>query len=231
MKTGAGTGYMTTTWNDVEILIVGAGTMGASLAQNYAQNGFGVGLLDVSDDILARGVEVIDAELESARGRIFSHVEIGAIRRRIRTGTNYEEACSGPGLRLAIEAATERLDIKKKIFSTLDALARPEVVLASNSSSLDVNILAKATKRPDRVVWMHYFYLPHKNRAAEYAGSDTASPESLETARRYLKLGGKIGTHVRGSRKGGVADIIFVALLHEATRMVEEGFDMAAIEA
>ncbi len=218
-------------WNNVEVLIVGAGTMGASLAQNYAQNGFGVGLLDISDDILARGMDIIERELESAKGKIFRPEEITAIRGRIRTTTSYDEACGGKGLRLVIEAATERIDIKKKIFSCVDSIANPSVVIASNSSSLDVNILARATKRPDRVVWMHYFYLPHKNRAAEYAASDTATEKSLDVARRYLKLGGKIGTHVRGSRKGGVADIIFVALLHEATRMVEEGFDLAAIEA
>jgi len=217
-------------WNDVEILVVGAGTMGASLAQNYAQNGFDVGLLDVSDEILHRGLGIIDRELETARGKIFRPEEVEAIRRRIRTTTSYETACSGKALRLVIEAATERIDVKKKIFSCVDAISRPGVVLASNSSSLDVNVLARATKRPDRVVWMHYFYLPHKNRAAEYAGSDTAAGESIAAAAKYLKLGGKIGTRVRGSRKGGVADIIFVALLHEATRMVEEGFDRAAIE-
>ncbi|HLF13947.1 MAG TPA: enoyl-CoA hydratase/isomerase family protein, partial [Bacteroidota bacterium] len=126
---------------------------------------------------------------------------------------------------------TERIDVKKKIFSCVDAIASAETVIATNSSSLDVNVLARSTKRTDRVVWMHYFYLPHKNRAAEYAGSESASPRSIETARKYLKLGGKLGTFVRGSRKGGVADILFVALLHEATRMVEEGFGARAIEA
>ena len=103
---------MTSPWNDVEIVIVGAGTMGASLAQNYAQNGFEVGLLDVSDDILRRGLGVIDRELESAKGKIFSPAEISAIRGRIRTTTSYEEACGGKGLRLVIEAATERIDVK-----------------------------------------------------------------------------------------------------------------------
>jgi enoyl-CoA hydratase/3-hydroxyacyl-CoA dehydrogenase len=222
---------MKSDWKDTDIVIVGAGTMGASLAQNYAQNGFNVGLLDVSDSILDRGIGVIERELESAKGKIFSPAEIGAIRARIRTTTSYEEACGGKGLRLVIEAATERIDVKKKIFATVDSLAGPGTVIATNSSSLDVNILARSTKRPERVVWMHYFYLPHKNRAAEYAGSDGASPKSLDTAREYLKLGGKIGTFVRGSRKGGVADVIFVALLHEATRMVEEGFALGAIEA
>ncbi|MBM2841737.1 MAG: hypothetical protein HW412_2265, partial [Bacteroidetes bacterium] len=150
---------------------------------------------------------------------------------RILGTTSYPEACKGKNLKLVIEAATERIEIKKDIFKCLDSLTAPHVVLASNSSSLDTNVLAAVTKRPDKIVWMHYFYLPHKNRAAEYAGTDTASDESKAIVRKYLKLGGKIPTYIRGSRKGGVADVIFVALLLEATRMLEEGFDIAAIEA
>ena len=222
---------MKQTWDDIELLIVGAGTMGASLAQTYAQSGFAVGLLDVSEEILQRGLSTIERELDGAKGRIFSPTETRAIRERILGTTSYTEACKSSNLKLVIEAATERLDIKKEIFRCLDSLTAPEVVLASNSSSLDTNILANVTRRPDKVVWMHYFYLPHKNRAAEYAGTNTATEQSKAIARKYLKLGGKISTYVRGSRKGGVADVIFVALLLEATRMLEEGFDIPTIEA
>lgn len=221
---------MPTTWNDIDILIVGAGTMGASLAQNYAQSGFNVGLLDISNEALSRGLNVINDELSRAKGRIFSAQEIDAIRSRIISGIDYAEACKGKKLQLVIEAATEEIDIKKKIFQTLDSLTRKHVVLATNSSSLNTNILSAATKRPDKVVWMHYFYLPHKNRGGEYAGTDTASKESISLARKFLKLGGKIPAYVRGSRKGGVADILFVALLLESTRMLEDGFSIPEIE-
>lgn len=220
-----------TTWNDIELLIVGAGTMGASLAQNYAQNGFAVGLIDVSETALARGVATIERELNAVRGKIFSSEECDAIRGRIVSGTSYEDACASKKLRLVIEAATERIDVKKKIFAQLDELCVPEAVLATNSSSLDSNQLTDLKRHADRVVWMHYFYLPHKNRGGEYAATDKASPEALAVARKYMKLGGKISTYVRGSRKGGVADIIFVALLLEAARMVEEGFALQDIEA
>ena len=213
-----------------EILIVGAGTMGASLAQAYAQNGFNVALLDITDEIVQRGLNTINDELQSARGKIFQPDEISAIRQRITGTTSYEEACASAQLKLVIEAATENIEIKKKIYADLDRLTGEHVVLATNSSSLNANILASATKRPDKVVWMHYFYLPHKNRAAEYAGTDTASSESMHIAREYLVLGGKIPTLVRGSRKGGVADIIFVSLLLEATRMLEDGYRMSTIE-
>jgi 3-hydroxyacyl-CoA dehydrogenase/enoyl-CoA hydratase/carnithine racemase len=221
---------MNATWDNIELLIVGAGTMGSSLAQNYAQNGFNVGMLDVSDAAVANGFATIDNELAQARGRIFSPQQIITIRSQIIGGTDYENACRSRNLQIVIEAATERVDIKESIFRRLDELTPHHVVLATNSSSLDANILARVTRRPEKVVWMHYFYLPHKNRAAEYAGTDTASESAKQIARRYLKLGGKIPTHIRNSRKGGVADVIFVSLLLEATRMVEEGFELAAIE-
>lgn len=220
------------TWDDVEILVIGAGTMGASLTQAYAQSGFNVGFVDISEKILERAFDTIDKELEAAQeGGIFSDSQIREIKGRILATTSYEEACQGKNLKLVLETATENIEIKKEIFRKLDKLCPPHVVLASNSSSLDVNILARETKRPDKVVWMHYFYLPHKNRAGEYAGTDTASPESIEIAAKYMKLAGKVAAPILNSRKGGAADVIFVSLLLEAARMVEEGFDIPSIEA
>lgn len=217
-------------WDDVEVLIVGAGTMGASLAQAYAQSGFTAGLLDISEEILIDSIKIIDSELEQARGRIFSDEQIESVRNRILTTTDYEQACRGKNLKLVVESATERLDIKKKIFSQLDTLCSPNVVLASNSSSLDIDAIAKTTGRPDKVVWMHYFYLPHKNRAGEFAGSQTASEDSKMLAAQYLKLAGKIPTPILSSRRGGAADIVFVSLLLEAVRMLEEGYDVPTVE-
>ncbi len=217
-------------WDDVELLIVGAGTMGASLAQAYAQNGFVVGMLDISEEVLSKSLDAINRELDSARGRIFSDEQIESIKSRIFTTTSYDTGCKSNNLNLVIEAATEQIEIKKKIFETLDKLCAPHVVLATNSSSLDSNVLAKVTNRPDKVVWMHYFYLPHKNRGGEFAGTDTASKESLKIAEKYMRLGGKISTPVLSSRKGGAADIIFVSLLLEAVRMLEEKYKIAEIE-
>ncbi len=220
------------TWDDVEILVVGGGTMGSSLTQAYAQSGFNAGVIDISDEILKQAFDSIDKELGAAvRGGIFSEPQVREIKERILATTSYEEACKGKNLKLVIETATENIEIKKKIFRKLDELCAPHVVFASNSSSLDVNILAKETKRPDRIVWMHYFYLPHKNRAGEYAGTDTASPESIAVAAKYMKLAGKVATPILNSRKGGAADVVFVALLLEAARMVDEGFDIPSIEA
>ena len=85
-------------WNDVEILVIGAGTMGASIAQAYAQNGFAVGLLDISDEILEKARETIQRELDAARGRIFTDEDITGIQSRILTTTDYATACGGKNL-------------------------------------------------------------------------------------------------------------------------------------
>lgn len=222
----------TITWDNIEILIVGAGTMGASLVQAYAQSGFNVGVIDIDSTVLEIAALAIDKELTNAqKAGIFSAAQVSEIKNRILSTTSYTEACPGKNLKLVIESATEDIEIKKKIFTVLDELCLPDVILATNSSSLDTNILAAVTKRPDKVVWMHYFYLPHKNRAGEYAGTDTASPESIAQAAKYMKLAGKVATPILSSRKGGAADVIFVSLLLEAARMVEEGFDIPSIEA
>ena len=220
------------TWDDVEILVIGTGTMGASLAQAYAQSGFNIGLVDVSDEILERALQTIDSELKAGeKAGIFSPSQVEEIKGRILATTSCEQACRGKKLDLVIETATEDIEIKKEIFRKLDKLCARDVVLASNTSSLDVNILANETNRPDKVVWMHYFYLPHKNRAGEFAGTYTASKESIDKAAKYMKLAGKVATPILSSRKGGAADVIFVSLLLEAARMVDDGFDIPSVEA
>ena len=220
------------TWDDVEILVIGAGTMGASLAQVYAQSGFNVGMVDVSNEMLERALQTIDGELKAGeKAGIFTPPQVEEIKGRILATTSCERACRGKKLDLVIETATEDIEIKKEIFRKLDELCAPHVVLVSNTSSLDVNIMANATNRPDKVVWMHYFYLPHKNRAGEFAGTDTASKESIDKVAKYMKLAGKVATPILNSRKGGAADVIFVSLLLEAARMVDDGFDIPSIEA
>ena len=220
-----------TTLNNIEILIVGAGTMGAGIAQVYAQSGLVVGLLDITDEILDKAKYTIARELNSVRARKYNDAEIDAIKARVLYTTDYPTACAGKYLKLIIESATENIDIKLRIFRELDRLCAPHVVLATNSSSLDIDLLAKAVGRPDKVVWMHFFYLPHKNRAGEVAGADSASRESVETAMRYMKIAGTVVTPILSSRKGGAADVLFVALLLEACRMVDEGYAKADIEA
>jgi 3-hydroxyacyl-CoA dehydrogenase len=219
-------------WDDVEIAIVGSGVMGSLLAQAYAQNGVNVGLIGHREESLKRAHYIIKRELQAAiEGNIFSPLQVGEIRKRIIFAPSYEPACRGKNLKLVLETATEDIIIKKEIFKKLDDLCPASVVLGTNTSCLDANLLARETPRPDRVVWMHYFFPPHKNHGGEYAPLENTSRETLETAAQLMKRARKTPTPLLKYRKGGASNTIFVALLLEAGRMVDEGYDVPSIEA
>jgi len=217
--------------DEVEVLVVGTGLMGASLAQLFAQNGVGVGLIGRRQESLDRALAYIGFELEEAVGKgIFSRPQTEEIRRRIRSGMNLGEACRGKGLRLVIESVSENIALKKGLFNWLDEFCGPEILLASNTSCLDAEALAAETRRPDRVLWTHFFFPAHKNRAAEYSGLSQTSENSLAGAASYLARVRRTSVRLLRYRKGGVANIIFVGLLLEAVRMLDEGFGSAGVE-
>jgi len=217
--------------DEVEVLVVGTGLMGASLAQAFAQNGVGVGLIGRRQESLDRALAFIRFELEEAVGKgIFSRPQAEETGRRIRSGMNLEEACQGKGLRLVIESVSENIALKKELFNWLDEFCSPEVLLASNTSCLDAEVLAAETRRPDRVLWTHFFFPAHKNRAAEYSGLSQTSENSLAGAAGYLARVRKTAVRLLRYRKGGVANIIFVGLLLEAVRMLDEGYGSAGVE-
>jgi 3-hydroxybutyryl-CoA dehydrogenase len=219
------------TWEDVEVLIVGSGLMGASLAQAFAQNGLNVGLIGRREESLERAKVFINHELHEATEKgIFAGPQTEEIKHRTLTGLDLEEACGGKNLRLVIESATEDMAIKEEIFKRLDEFCLPHVVLASNTSCLDAEILAAQTQKPDRAVWMHFFFPAHKNRAAEYAAITHSSQESLLVAEYYLKTARKDAVQLLRYRKGGAGNVIFVALLLEAGRMLDEGFGARSID-
>lgn len=218
-------------WEDVEVLIIGSGLMGASLAQTFAQNGVNVGLIGRREESLDRAKVFINHEVHEATEKgICSGPQAEEIKQRILTGLDLKEACEGKNLRLAIESATEDIAVKKEIFQKLDEFRSPVVVLASNTSCLDAEILAAQTLRPERFVWMHFFFPAHKNRAAEYAAITHSSQESLGVAAHYLKTARKDAVELLRYRKGGAANVIFVALLLEAARMLDEGFSARSID-
>lgn len=217
--------------DEVEVLVIGTGLMGASLAQAFAQNGIGVGLIGRRQESLDRALAFIRFELEEAVGKgIFPQPQAEEISRRIRSSMNLEEVCRGKGLRLVVESVSENIALKKELFNWLDEFCGPHVLLASNTSCLDAEVLAAETGRPDRVVWMHFFFPAHKNRAAEYSGLSQTSENSLAEAADYLAKVRKTAVRLLRYRKGGVANIVFVGLLLEAVRMLDEGYGSAGVE-
>ncbi len=216
---------------EVEVVVVGTGLMGASLAQAFAQNGISVSLVGRRQESLDRALGFIGFELDEAIVKgIFSRSQTEEIKRRIHSSMTLEEVCRGKNLRLVIESVSENLALKKGLFNWLDEFSAPHVVLASNTSCLDAELLAAETRRPDRVLWMHFFFPAHKNHAAEYSPLSRTSEKALEVAADLLARARKSPVRLQRYRKGGVANIIFVALVLEAVRMLDEGFGTTGVE-
>ena len=138
-----------------EIGVVGAGTMGNGIAQAFAVKGYTVTMTDVADHALERGLATIDASLERlVKRERLSAADKSATLARVRTSTSLEPLKAAD---LVIEAATEDLSLKLRIFAELDRIAPERAVIASNTSSISITRLAASTKRPDKVIGMHFF--------------------------------------------------------------------------
>jgi 3-hydroxybutyryl-CoA dehydrogenase len=218
-------------WDGAEVLVVGPGIMGSAIAQAYAQNGLSVGLVGRSEPSLRRSLAMIEHELEDARAKgIFTAPQTHEIKSRILFGLGLDQGCQGKNLQLVIESISEDLGLKKELLRKLDEFCPPGVVLATSTSCLDAEVLALAVRRPERVVWMHFFFPAHKNRVGELAALSRSSEESLAAAARYMEAARKKVISLVSYRKGGAANVIFIGLLLEAARLMEEGFSVAGIE-
>jgi 3-hydroxybutyryl-CoA dehydrogenase len=135
--------------------VIGAGTMGNGIAHVFARTGYEVVLVDVEQRLLERGLETIarNMEREVAKQKLTAEEREAALKRI--HGTTSRKDLSG--CELVVEAATEKLEIKAEIFRDLDSLCLPEVILASNTSSISITKLAALTRRPDKVIGMHFF--------------------------------------------------------------------------
>src|SRR5687768_3469749 len=137
------------------IAVIGSGTMGNGIAHVFAQYGYSVSLIDISEESLTKAIATIDKNLE----RQVSKQLITADTKRmslenIKTFTSTEQGVKNADL--VIEAATENADLKLKIFKDLDAICKPEAILATNTSSISITRIAAITKRPDKVIGMHF---------------------------------------------------------------------------
>ena len=136
------------------IAVIGAGTMGNGIAQVCATSGYAVTMIDVIPAALEKGLQTIGKSLSklAEKGRL-SEEQKGAALKALTTAG---ELGAAAGADLVIEAATENVELKLKIFRDLDALARPGVILASNTSSISLTKIGGVTKRPDKVIGMHF---------------------------------------------------------------------------
>ncbi|RJU84528.1 MAG: 3-hydroxyacyl-CoA dehydrogenase/enoyl-CoA hydratase family protein [Candidatus Poseidoniales archaeon] len=203
------------------VAIIGSGNMGSGIAQKSAQEKFKVQMVDREEKWVKRGQEIISDLLDQAlERRIFSDKQIDSIKSRIEGVVGTENI--NPNTDLVIEAVFEDFEIKKEVFAILDGVCNQNTILASNTSSLSVNDLAKATNRPERFVGLHFFYHPAKNRLIEIIPAETTSEETLLAVEAYCKAMGKV-VIVCKDRPGFVVNRFFVPWLNEACILLEEG--------
>jgi len=211
------------------IAVIGAGNMGSGIAQKIATEGFPVILVDLDQAAVDRGMDRIRTLLgEAVERRIFRADQVEAIQDRIRPSTSFEDCAD---CEMVIEAVFEDLEVKKKLFVQLDEICEPHTRLGTNTSSFYVKDLADAISRPDRVVGMHFFYHPAKNRLVEIIPGETTSEETRSWAWTFSELIGKTPIH-SADAPGFVVNRYFVPWLNESVRLLEEGIaDIPSIEA
>ncbi|MBO0442764.1 3-hydroxybutyryl-CoA dehydrogenase [Vagococcus fluvialis] len=208
-----------------KVMVVGSGQMGAGIAQVFAKSGLEVYLNDISEEIVMSNLGKIDKQLEGqVKKERLTAEEKQAIMARIQPSTTYESAKE---VDLVVEAATERKDIKLSIFKQLDEVASEHTILATNTSSLSITEIALATKRPDKVIGMHFFNPAPVMKLVEVISGLTTSCETKQTINELTQVIGKTGVEVRDSY-GFVVNRILIPMINEASFVLGE--DVASAE-
>jgi len=200
--------------------VVGAGNMGSGIAQKMATEGFDVRLVDVDDEKVGRGLATIERTLKEAVDRgIMRADRTRAIRDRILGSARYEDLAPAD---LVVEAVFEDFALKQDVFRKLEAVCRPDTILATNTSSYLVSEIANAAKLPGRVIGLHYFFHPAKNRLVEVVAGTTSDRDVVHRAWMLQEQLGKIPIS-SADASGFVVNRFFVVWLMEAIRLLEEG--------
>ncbi len=200
--------------------IIGAGTMGSGIAQACAVAGVRVVMVDIAEAAVAKGLASVDSSLERLLKKDkISQADKDAALARIRTSTQYEDLKSAD---LVIEAATESHALKIKIIQQLDALLAPEVILASNTSSISITQLAAVTQRADRFIGMHFFNPVPLMALVEIIRGLQTSDDTHATVQELAKRLGKSPITVKNA-PGFVVNRILVPMINEAFFVLAEG--------
>jgi 3-hydroxybutyryl-CoA dehydrogenase len=201
-----------------KIQVVGAGQMGRGIAQVAAQAGLAVHLADVDQDVVEKGLEEIKKNLSRSveRERI-SQDEMDETLERIELGTKYASDAD-----LAIEAATETIDIKAKIFQALDEQLEDDAILATNTSSISVTAIGARTNRPEKFIGMHFFNPVPVMKLVEIIRGIETSNETYEAVRKLARQLGKEPVEVQDF-PGFVSNRILLPMINEAVYCVMEG--------
>jgi len=200
--------------------VVGAGTMGHGIAQVLIRNGYSVVLHDTSQELVARGAEKISRGLDRdvEKGRL-TREEKKQAESRLKTTTQLSDFSSAD---VVIEAVTEKFDVKAAVFRSLDAVCRPEALLASNTSSISITRLAGVTRRPAQFVGLHFFNpVPVMKLVEVVPGLETAE-ETVAAAEQIATAVGKTPVRTRDF-PGFVSNRLLMPMINEAVYTVMEG--------
>lgn len=203
------------------ISVIGAGTMGNGIAHVFAQSGYKVSLVDISEEALARGIKTITKNLDRmlAKEKI-SEADKQSTLANITTFTNTAEGVKDADL--VVEAATENVDLKLKIFKSLDEAAPAKAILSTNTSSISITKIAAVTSRPEKVIGMHFMNPVPVMKLVEIIRGYSTTDEVLNQVMEMSKKLGKVPVEVN-DYPGFVANKILMPMINEAIITLHEG--------
>tara|TARA_B100001109_G_scaffold246626_1_gene235540 strand:- start:869 stop:1756 length:888 start_codon:yes stop_codon:yes gene_type:complete len=204
-----------------KVAVIGAGTMGNGIAHTFAQFGYAVSLIDISQDALDKAVKTIEKNLDRMVSREkISEEDKNNTLNNLNTFTEMEKGVDG--VDLVVEAATENIDIKLKIFENLDKICPEHVILASNTSSISITKIGSVTNRPDKVIGMHFMNPVPVMKLVEiirgYATSDEVTNTIMEASKKLNKVPVEVNDY-----PGFVANRILMPMINEAIYTLFEG--------
>ena len=203
------------------VAVIGAGTMGNGIAHVFAQFGYKVSLIDISQASLDKGIATIGKNLDrQVTKEAITEAEKAATLANLTTFTSIEEGVKN--VDLVVEAATENVDLKLKIFADLDKFTAPNVILATNTSSISITQIAAVTSRPDKVIGMHFMNPVPVMKLVEiirgYSTSDEVTNLIMETSKNLKKVPVEVNDY-----PGFVANRILMPMINEAIITLFEG--------
>ncbi len=203
-----------------QVAVIGAGTMGNGIAHVFAQYGFQVKLIDISQAFLERAKATIDKNLgrQVSKGTLTEEQKQATLS-RISTSTEVKEAASCD---LVIEAATENFEIKSQLFKTLDSICRPDVILATNTSSISITQIAGVTKRADKVIGMHFMNPVPVMKLVEIIRGLATSDETYGIVKALTEKMDKVPVEVN-DYPGFISNRVLMPMINEAIFCLMEG--------
>ncbi|NLN34330.1 MAG: 3-hydroxybutyryl-CoA dehydrogenase [Flavobacteriaceae bacterium] len=203
------------------IAVIGAGTMGNGIAHVFAQNGFKVNLIDISEKSLERGMNTISSNLDRMVAKeTISEADKKSTLANISTFTSTLDGVKN--IDLVVEAATENIELKLKIFKQLDEITSPETILATNTSSISITQIAAATNRPDKVIGMHFMNPVPIMKLVEIIRGYSTSDEVTQTIMDLSVTLGKVPVEVN-DYPGFVANRILMPMINESIETLYNG--------